>query len=293
MKVVINENQKKLLVRKYLIEQETQTEPKSDKTTVGDVFKKALDYAKEKLRSGGSSSSSSSHNGSVSYNSKGSGNFGKIQLKGNFSSTAKNNISLIIDELKSQGITNDYAIVGILSTIGKESGFIPKNEIPYNNTSNDRIRAIFGSRVRGLSDDELTSLKQNTTKFWDRVYGSDDPTGKSQKYGNDQPGDGAKYLGRGFNGITFKSGYKKYSQATGLDLVSNPESLNDPAVAAKAAVAYFKNGFKSKGVDPNSYKDVKTAIKDAVQINAGLGRNIEGSETLAKAQEVSNSFGIV
>ena len=39
-------------------------------------------------------------------------------------------------------------------------------------------------------------------------------------------------------------------------------------------------------------KLLNKAIKDAVQINAGLGSNIEGSETLAKAMEVSNKFDI-
>lgn len=299
MKLILTESQKKYLINKFLKEEgEPKIEPNidvKDDSTIGSVAKKVIDYGKELMRqklASGTSSDNSTVTPTVSLDSKGSGNFGDIKVSGNYSNTAKNNISLLIDELKKQGITNNYAIVGILSTIGKESGFIPKNEVPYNNTGNDRIRMIFGKRVSGLSDAELTSLKKNPEKFWDRVYGYDDPTGNSQKYGNNQPGDGAKYLGRGFNGITFKSGYKKYSQATGIDLVSNPELLNDPAVAAKAAVAYFINGFKAKGVDPNSYKDVSSAIKDAVHINAGLGANIEGSMALSSAQKVSNNFDI-
>lgn len=215
------------------------------------------------------------------------------KIKSKYSGVAAQNIDLLISELEAQGITNKYAIVGILSTIGKESAFIPKNEFPYNNTSNTRIRKIFGARVKDLSDDELTTLKANTTKFWDRVYGSDDPTGGSQRYGNTQPGDGAKYLGRGFNGITFKKGYEKYGKAVGLDLVANPDLLNDPKVAAKAAVSYFLNGLKSKGIDPNSFTSKDSAIKTFVQLNAGAAANIEGSETLASAVRVSNNFDIV
>jgi len=215
------------------------------------------------------------------------------KIKSKYSGTAAQNIDLLISEMEAHGITNKYAIVGILSTIGKESAFIPKNEIPYNNTPNRRIRKIFGARVKDLTDDELTALKANTTKFWDRVYGSDDPTGKSQQYGNNQPGDGAKYLGRGFNGITFKKGYEKYGKTVGLDLVTNPDLLNDPKVAAKAAVAYFLNGLKAKGIDPNSFTSKADAIKTFVQLNAGAATNIEGSETLAKAEQVSNNFDIV
>jgi predicted chitinase len=213
-------------------------------------------------------------------------------IKSNYTGEKATNINLLVNEITALGVTNKYAIVGMLSTIGKESGFVPKNEIPYKSTSNARIRKIFGSRVKGLTDDELTALKNNDIKFWDRVYGSDDPTGKSQQYGNNNPGDGAKYLGRGFNGITFKSNYKKYGDAIGMDLVANPESLNDPAVAAKAAVKFLLNGLKTKGIDPNSFTDKKDAIHAFVQVNAGLGSNIEGSETLANAIKVSDNFNL-
>jgi hypothetical protein len=43
----------------------------------------------------------------------------------------------------------------------------------YKNTSNKRIREIFGDRVKDLSDKELKELKANTHIFWDRVYGPD------------------------------------------------------------------------------------------------------------------------
>ena len=212
------------------------------------------------------------------------------KIKSNYTGEKAKNIDLLVNEIEAAGVTNKYAIIGILSTIGKESAFVPKNEIPYTNTDNRRIRKIFGSRVAKLSDEELTKLKSNPTKFWDRVYGSDDPTGRSQQYGNTQPGDGEKYLGRGFNGITFKSGYEKYGRIVGMDLVSNPEKLNDPQVAAKAAVAFLLNGLKTKGIEPNSFTNKKEAVHAFVQVNAGLGTNIEGSETLANAEKVSNNF---
>ena len=176
----------------------------------------------------------------------------------------------MIDEIKKQGITNKNTVIGILSTIGKESGFVPKNEIPYSNTSNSRIRTIFGSRVNNFTDDELNNLKKNDVKFWDRVYGSDDPSGKSQQYGNSEPGDGMKYLGRGFNGITFKANYKKYGDMIGMDLVSNPEVLNDPKVAATAAVKFLLNVLtKTMKVDPNSFTSKEQAILAFVTANHG------------------------
>lgn len=202
----------------------------------------------------------------------------------------------IVDALKKYGIVNPLVHQAILGVISKESGFnIARSEVPYNSTPNARIRKIFGARVKDLSDDELTSLKKNTTKFWDRVYGSDDPTGMSQKYGNDSPGDGAKYLGRGLNGLTFKSNYKKYTDllrknGVNADLVANPELLEKPDIAAEVNALYFLEGLASResekkygNQNPNDFKDLSTAVKAATNANAGWGRNIEGTEDLSKA----------
>ena len=200
------------------------------------------------------------------------------------------NIDLLVSEMQRQGVTNKHSIIGMLSTIGKESGFVPKNEIPYTNTDNSRIRKIFGSRVEKLSDEELNTLKKDATKFWDRVYGADDPTGRSQQYGNSQPGDGAKYLGRGFNGITFKGNYKKYGEAVGMDLVSNPEVLNDPKIAAQAAVTFLLTVLKRMGKDPNGFTSNKEAIRAFVQANHGGGS--APAEGIVKAEEIEKNLSV-
>jgi putative chitinase len=200
------------------------------------------------------------------------------------------NIDLLVSEMQSQGVTNKNAILGMLATIGKESGFVPKNEIPYNNTDNSRIRKIFGSRMKDLTDEQLDALKKDTVKFWDRVYGADDPTGKSQQYGNSEPGDGAKYLGRGFNGITFKGNYKKYGDMIGMDLVSNPEVLNDTKVAAQAAVKFLLTVLKKMGIDPNSFTNTNDAVKAFVQANHG-GQSAP-QEGLIKANEVLKNLNV-
>lgn len=213
------------------------------------------------------------------------------KIKTTYTGEKARNIDLIVDEIQKAGITNKYATIGILSTIGKESGFVPKNEIPYSTTDNARIRKIFGSRVAGLSDEELTALKKDDSKFWDRVYGADDPTGRSQKYGNSNPGDGAKYLGRGFNGITFKANYKKFGDMIGMDLVSNPEILNDPKIAAQAAVKFLLTVLKTMNVDPNSFKSKEEAILACVKANHG-GVLTTAVDALGNATKVSQNLDI-
>lgn len=176
-----------------------------------------------------------------------------------------NNIQIMIDYMNDEGIVNPYTQIGIISCIGKESGFKPQNEICYDNTSNSRIRYIFGScRLGKYNDDELTELKKDCVKFFDAVYGKDATSCLGWNTGNTKEGDGYKYRGRGFNGITFKSTYEKYSTILGQDFVSDPDKLNDPDNSARAAVAFFTDG-----KTPPDFKDKKSATDYFVNKNAG------------------------
>lgn len=219
--------------------------------------------------------------------------------------TNKKSAELVIEKLKKYGIVNPNVQKAILSVVGKESEFNPAvSEISYEKTSNSRIRKIFGDRVRDLSDGELNSLKKDPVKFWDRVYGVNDPTGSSQKMGNQKPGDGYRYRGRGFNGITFKNNYKKYTSllkknGVSVDLVKNPELLEKPEIAAEVNALYFVDQLsnpesrkKYGNKNPNDFKDFQTAIRAVTNANAGWGKNIEGSEALAKAIDFSRKIDV-
>lgn len=170
---------------------------------------------------------------------------------------AADNIQLVIDYLNESGITNPYAQIGILCTIGKESGFEPQDEISYSNTPNDRIRQIFGDRVPD-DDEELDALKSDDEAFFNQVYGG--------MFGN-APDEGYLYRGRGFNGLTFKGNYKKYGSAVGEDLVGDPERVNDPDVAAKVAVEFFTKGRSANSLP--DFDNIDSAITYFVNLNAG------------------------
>jgi len=219
---------------------------------------------------------------------------GKVDPKG-LSGDKKKNAQLVVDALKKYGIVNPLTQKAILSVIVKESNFIPKDEISYKNTSNERIRKIFGSKVKDLSDDELNRIKK-TDEFWDVVYGG--------RYGNDSPGDGAKYRGRGFNGLTFKGNYEKYNNllkqhGTNVDIVRNPEMANDPEIAAELNALYFLDRLSSKhskrkfgNDDPNDFTKFEDALGAAVNANAGWGKDITGSRAWRHALAYSSRFEI-
>jgi putative chitinase len=218
------------------------------------------------------------------------------------------NVQALMDAMKRHGITNPYTQKAILGTVGKESGFVPKDEIGYGNTSNDRIRKIFGKRIT-VSDAELESIKKDDVKFFDMVYGQNATKSFGWNTGNTAPGDGYKYRGRGFNGITFKSLYQKYQDmlnkdnklGRAVDIVNNPDQLNDIDVAAEAAVLFFISGAKNDVMqrkygtkDINTFTDQNTALKGIVNINAGLGNDVSGTYLggLEKATAIANQFTI-
>lgn len=217
------------------------------------------------------------------------------------------NIQILIDTMKKHGITNPYTQIAILGVIGKESNYIPKIEKGYGNTSPERIRKIFGSRVSDLSDDEINQIKKDDEKFFDLVYGPGDKTGKSQKYGNSAPGDGWKYRGRGFNQLTFKGSYEKMQKILDskgklnkqVNIVSNPDILDDPEVAAEFAVLFFLSRSSSPqmaqkfGVsDINGFKDQFSATKAMTNANAGWGNDVTNDEGFANAQKYAASFSV-
>lgn len=217
------------------------------------------------------------------------------------------NIKAIMEAMKRHNITNPYTQRAILGCIGKESGFIPQSELSYGNTPNSTIRKIFGKRIN-VNDTDLSEIKKDPQKFFDMVYGASATKSLGFNTGNTSPGDGYKYRGRGFNQITFKSAYQRYQDMLkeqgklqkNIDLINNPDQLNDVDIAAEAAVLFFINGannstMKSKygTKDINSFKDQNTALKAIVNINAGLGNNIDSSLAgLEKASSIANQFKI-
>lgn len=201
------------------------------------------------------------------------------------------NIDVIIAEMKAQGITNEFAQVGILSVIGKESGFIPQCEKSYSGTSNARLRTIFGRRLSAYTEDGLTLLKSNDIEFFDVIYGYRAKHAFKWETGNTEKGDGWKYRGRGFNQITFKNSYKLYSKIAGVDLVANPDRLNDVEIAAKLAVYFMLEPLKKRGVNIDQVGP--DAVHLFVKSNAGKTGDMTDTATYKAAKQIEKNFEII
>lgn len=75
------------------------------------------------------------------------------------------------------------------------------------------------------------------TQYFTRMYEG------RKDLGNTQPGDGARFHGRGYVQITGRSNYQEYSRKLGLGdrLVENPELALDPTYSAEIIARYFKD----------------------------------------------------
>jgi predicted chitinase len=197
-------------------------------------------------------------------------------------------IGTITAGLVSAGITNEYAQKAVIGNVGKETGFKPKEEnlAAYGKTSNERIRQVFTKRVEKYSDAELNEIKKDPVRFGEAVYGKDTSIG--QKMGNNEPGDGFKYRGRGAIQLTGKNNYKAYSKAAGVDLVNNPDVLNDPAIDVKVVADFVKTGVGEK---INDFTNQGAANRAVTQVIGGKSLNLDsgiGAELLSKVDQYAD-----
>lgn len=139
----------------------------------------------------------------------------------------------MVSGLVSEGASEPVA-TAITSVTEKESkGKHDAVEKSYESSSPDRIREIF-SRARGLSDAEINRLKAKPEEFFEFVYGG--------RMGNNEPGDGYKFRGRGLIQLTGKDNYADASLAVFGDdtLIQNPDLIvKNPEVAAQVANWYL------------------------------------------------------
>jgi putative chitinase len=208
--------------------------------------------------------------------------------------TQKNNINVIIQKLKEVGITQDKAIAAVLSIVSKESNFIPINE-GFNYTAK-RLTEVFPSKFPTQQDTvgfvnpttKRADQEQYQRKIANQVYGG--------RYGNSATNDGWDYRGRGFNQLTFKGSYEKQKSNSGVDIVSNPDLLNQTESASKVIAAFMKKGIdslKSQGklisygaTNANDFQDITNAVFAYYHCNTGTGKSVKSVK-----QKLTGSLG--
>lgn len=98
--------------------------------------------------------------------------------------------------------------------------------------------------------------------------------------GNVEPGDGARYKGRGLIQITGRSNYSACGVALGRDLVSQPELLEQPVDAARSAAWFWQKHGLNELADAGDFERITR------RINGGLNGLAERQAYYRRAQEV-------
>lgn len=78
--------------------------------------------------------------------------------------------------------------------------------------------------------------------------------------GNNKPGDGVRYKGRGLIQITGKYNYTKLSEATGIDFLNNPTWLTEPEYAVMSACWFWQVNGLNELADKGNFKLITKRI---------------------------------
>lgn len=89
------------------------------------------------------------------------------------------------------------------------------------------------------------------------VYGGD---WGLENLGNSQAGDGWRYRGRGAKQTTGRSNYGNVKTVTQIDVLANPELLEDPDMGMRAACIFWKAKNCNKWADRNDIEKLTLAI---------------------------------
>jgi predicted chitinase len=198
---------------------------------------------------------------------------------------------LVIAALIAAGFTQG-AQANILANVDEESRFKPRSE-ELGKYSGKTLFKFYGppgveggqpeggkNKVRFNTLAEANALVASGPEaVGDVIYGG--------RMGNNSPGDGFKYRGRGFIQITGKDMYKRVGDKIGVDLVTNPDLANDPLIAAKIVPAFFQLKLKKP-------EDLESIDKVNAMVGSASEKSKEERRNLAKSyqqQDLSSQVG--
>jgi putative chitinase len=98
--------------------------------------------------------------------------------------------------------------------------------------------------------------------------------------GNTQPGDGRRYKGRGLIQITGRKNYEACGEALGLDLIGQPELLEQPVNACRSAGWFWQ----AHGL--NELADAGDQVRVTRHVNGGVNGLADRLALYEKAKEV-------
>lgn len=136
-------------------------------------------------------------------------------------------------------------VAEFLAQMAHESGLFTRLQENLNYTTTERLMDVFPRYIptKGLA----MQFVNRPEKLANYVY---DDVRRVNKLGNTQAGDGWKFRGRGLKHLTGRWNYEKYQAASQLPVVTDPDLLLDPMVAADSAGWFWQtNGCDALSCD--------------------------------------------
>jgi putative chitinase len=138
------------------------------------------------------------------------------------------------------------------------------------NYSAKRLTEVWPGRFPNLA--AAAPYAYNPEALAEKAYGM------REDLGNDTPGDGLKYLGRGIPMITGKANYALLEGLTGEPLVDFPVMLQNPDIALRCALLWWERRVPDSAID--------TIERVSRAVNGGLIGLQDRRQLTAKAGEV-------
>lgn len=157
-------------------------------------------------------------------------------------STKEKAIAALMAEMRAQGMNNPVEQAMLLAQVDHESGGFRSMEEGFNYTAKRLMEISRTARNAGLPAVEA-AIKKGPMAVAELMYNG--------RMGNNEPGDGYKYRGRGYIQLTGKDNYRSIGKEIGLDLVNSPDLAALHENAAKIAVNFWKKNVGAKGATGN------------------------------------------
>lgn len=155
--------------------------------------------------------------------------------------------------LNKYGINTPLRLQHFWSQVDAESAIKPIRESLHYTTIKG-LRDTFKTPFKGKSDAFVSQYLKNSIKCANYVY--------ANRGGNDNEasGDGYKFRGGGMLMVTFKDGYRKLSEDTGIDFTKNPDLILEEANSLISALNYWKNNNLNKYADLDDIDSISDII---------------------------------
>lgn len=169
-----------------------------------------------------------------------------------------------------------------LAQLAHESGRFTRLRESLSYATAARIVQVFGpNHSAKVTPAEAEKLTRNQEALAERVYGLGNPK-KAAEFRHVAPGEGFRYRGRGLIQLTGKANYERFGKHPDiqLDLVAQPELAEDPTVAVRLAVAFWKAAGLS------ALADLDDVTRITRRINGGMEGLGDRMKLLAAAKDI-------